>query len=75
VGGIPEIVSHLENGFLADALDAEKLAEHILFLEKNRELIPRLTENAHRKLVENFTTKQMAKQTLQEYKNVLYGRS
>ncbi|PKD18289.1 glycosyl transferase family 1 [Salegentibacter salinarum] len=75
VGGIPEIVNHLENGLLADAFNAEKLAEHILFLEKNQELIPRFTENAHKKLVENFTTKQMAQQTLQEYKNVLYGRS
>ncbi|MBZ9630592.1 glycosyltransferase family 4 protein [Salegentibacter sp. LM13S] len=74
VGGIPEIVTHMENGLLADAFDAEKLAEHILFLEKNQELIPRFTENAHKKVVENFTTKKMAKQTLQEYKNVLYGR-
>ncbi|MBZ9729464.1 glycosyltransferase family 4 protein [Salegentibacter sp. JZCK2] len=74
VGGIPEIVTHMENGLLADAFDAEKLAEHVLFLEKNRELIPLFTENAHKKMVDNFTTKKMAQQTLQEYKNVLYGR-
>ncbi|PRX45753.1 glycosyltransferase family 4 protein [Salegentibacter salegens] len=74
VGGIPEIVTHMENGLLANTFDAEKLAEHILFLEKNHELISRFTKNGYKNLVENFTTKQMAQQTLQEYKNVLYGR-
>jgi len=74
VGGIPEIVTHMKNGLLADAFDAEKLAKYVLFLENNRELIPRFTENAHKKVVENFTTKKMAQQTLLEYKNVLYGR-
>ncbi|SKB67512.1 Glycosyltransferase involved in cell wall bisynthesis [Salegentibacter holothuriorum] len=74
VGGIPEIVTHMENGLLADAKDAEKLAELLLFLQENKTLISRFTENGHKKLVENFTTKQMAQQTLLEYKNVLYGR-
>jgi glycosyltransferase involved in cell wall biosynthesis len=75
VGGIPEIVTHMENGLLADAFDAERLAEHVLFLEKNPELKTRFTENGYKKLLEHFTTKNMAQQTLQEYKNVLYGRS
>ncbi|WP_037320140.1 glycosyltransferase family 4 protein [Salegentibacter sp. Hel_I_6] len=74
VGGIPEIVTHMENGLLADAFNAEKLAEHLLFLNKNRELISRFAENGYQKVLENFTTKRMAQQTLQEYKNVLYGR-
>jgi glycosyltransferase involved in cell wall biosynthesis len=74
VGGIPEIVTHMENGLLADAKDAEKLAELLLFLQENKVLISRFIENGHKKLVENFTTKQMAQQTLQEYKNVLNGR-
>ncbi len=74
VGGIPEIVTHMENGLLADAFDAEKLAAHILYLEKNPQLIPGFTENGHKKLVEGFTTKIMAQKTLDEYKNVLNGR-
>ena len=74
VGGIPEIVTHMENGLLADAKDAEKLAELLLFLQENKALISRFIENGHQKVLENFTTKRMAQQTLQEYKNVLYGR-
>jgi glycosyltransferase involved in cell wall biosynthesis len=30
IGGIPDIVSHGENGYLADNLDSERLAENIL---------------------------------------------
>ena len=75
VGGIPEIVSHMENGLLADATDPKKLSEHILFLAKETNVSLRFTQNAHRKVVENFTTKQMAQKTLHEYKNILYGRS
>jgi len=74
VGGIPEIVTQMENGFLADAADSEKLGEHILFLEQNPDLIARFTKNAHKKVVENFTTHQMATKTLQEYKLVLNGK-
>ena len=74
VGGIPEIVTHMENGLLSEAVDAKNLAEQILFLQKNQELIPRFTENAHKKVVENFTTKQMATKTIQEYKLVLNGK-
>ncbi|TDN88750.1 glycosyltransferase involved in cell wall biosynthesis [Salegentibacter sp. 24] len=74
VGGIPEIVTHMENGLLSDAFDAEKLAKHILFLKNHKELISEFTKNGHQKVVENFTSAQMAQETLQEYKNVLYGR-
>ncbi|CAM4032048.1 glycosyltransferase family 4 protein [Gillisia limnaea] len=74
VGGISEIVTHMENGLLTEAFDAKKLAEQILFLQKNQELIPRFTENGHKKVVEHFTTKQMATKTLQEYKLVLNGK-
>jgi len=72
VGGIPEIVSHMENGLLAEPFDVEKLADHVLFLENNRKLKTCFTENGYKKLVENFTTKQMAQQTLQEYKNIFH---
>jgi len=74
VGGIPEIVTHMENGLLTQPFDAKKLGEDILFLVNNQELILRFTENAHKKVVENFTTQQMATKTLQEYKLVLNGK-
>ncbi|MDT0643874.1 glycosyltransferase family 4 protein [Zunongwangia sp. F363] len=74
VGGIPEIVSHMENGLLADAFNAEKLAEQIIFMLENKETAKTFTEAAHKNLLKNFTTKQMARETLQEYKDVLNER-
>ncbi|SHF86116.1 Glycosyltransferase involved in cell wall bisynthesis [Salegentibacter echinorum] len=75
VGGIPEIVAHLENGLLAEAKDAKKLAEYIVYLVGNPELKQDYIEKSYQKLLENFTTKRMAKETFQVYKNILNGRS
>lgn len=75
VGGIPEIVTHLENGLLANAGDANKLAEHLLFLAQKPELKISFTEKAHQKLLKDFTTGRMARETLNAYKKILYGRS
>lgn len=74
VGGIPEIISHRENGLLAKAHDAKKLSKNLMFLMENKTLIPKFTEISYEKLMRNFTSEIMAKNTLNEYKKILNER-
>lgn len=74
VGGIPEIIGHAKNGLLAEAYDAKKLSENLLFLMDNAAMIPKFTEISYDKLMENFTSEKMAKNTLNEYKKILDER-
>ncbi|MDR9456973.1 MAG: glycosyltransferase family 4 protein [Salegentibacter sp.] len=74
VGGIPEIITHKSNGLLAEAHDYKKLCENILFLANNEELIPKFAEISYQKLLENFTSIIMAKNTFEEYKKILNER-
>lgn len=74
VGGIPEMLKHKESALLAEARNPSVLAKHALYILENKEKSELFTERAYRNLMENFTTKQMARKTLAQYKEVLYGR-
>lgn len=54
VGGVPEIVSDNENGLLVPPGNAAKLAEAILRLASDRDLVRRLTDTAIRDVRERF---------------------
>lgn len=71
VGGIPEIIEHGINGYLAPKHDDNSLAQCILKLLKDADLRTKFVNAAYKKLVENFTTAQMVKQTVEIYKEVL----
>ncbi|TYP70454.1 glycosyltransferase family 4 protein [Aquimarina intermedia] len=71
VGGIPEVIENNHNGFLSPMHEPEQLSQHILNLSDNKELQHKFKENGYLKLINNFTTKNMALQTLQVYKNIL----
>ncbi|MGB7785184.1 MAG: glycosyltransferase family 4 protein [Salinimicrobium sp.] len=73
VGGIPEVIEHNKNGLLCDAYDHKGLAENILFLMKNPQLIPTFAEISRKNLEKRFTSEQMAGKTLAQYKKVLNG--
>ena len=73
VGGIPEIIQDGINGFLAPRHDFKTLAEKIIYLFDNKELIQNLTTISYKNLIENFTTQQMAQKTLEVYKTVSNG--
>ena len=75
VGGIPEVIENGKNGFLANKYDHKKLAEYVLHLSGNSDLVKKFTERSYQKLMNNFTTKIMAEKTLAEYKKVIDGKS
>jgi len=75
VGGIPEIIEDGINGMLSDPHEPQSLADKLIALSNNKSLRDQFTELSYKKLINNFTTRKMAGQTLAEYKKVLYGKN
>ncbi|GGD11107.1 glycosyltransferase family 4 protein [Hyunsoonleella pacifica] len=71
VGGIPELLTHEVNGFLANMHDHETLAKHVIKLKNSKKLQKQFTSDSYKKLLEQFTTENMAKQTVNIYKSLL----
>jgi len=55
VGGIPELISHNENGYLVAPNDPEKLAQAINLVLANKELAEKLAENGYDFVTKNLT--------------------
>ncbi len=71
VGGIPELITHKENGLLAKMHDAETLSKHLLLLDKSNELKEQFVSRSYEKLLQKFTTENMTKATVEIYKSIL----
>ncbi len=71
VGGIPEAIEHDINGLLAPVYDSKTLTDHIITLSKDPQLQEEFIQKSYEKLMKNFTTSAMAKQTLEVYKTIL----
>ena len=70
-GGIPEAIKHDDNGLLSDIKDYEGLAKNISRLIKNSELKETFVKKSYALVLNKFTTKQLAVNTLSVYKDVL----
>jgi glycosyltransferase involved in cell wall biosynthesis len=71
VGGIPELISHEENGLLAPMHDDQSLSNHIKKLLDSKELKAQFASKSYNKLLEQFTTANMAQETVKVYKTIL----
>jgi glycosyltransferase involved in cell wall biosynthesis len=71
VGGINDIVQHLENGVKTRAGNPESLAEGILQVLQDPELANRLRQSAHHHVLTNYTWEAVAHKTLEAYRRVL----
>ncbi len=58
-GGIPEIVIHLQTGWLVPPGDSEAIEEAVCCALKNRDLAARLARNAYAHVELNFGLDQM----------------
>lgn len=69
-GGIPELVKHLETGYLGKVKNPESLAEGVALLLNKPETKTQWVENAYR-FVQNFSKAETAAKTLAIYREVL----
>lgn len=74
VGGIPEIITDGENGFITEPHNPALLADKLIALQNNREIGEKFVERSHKIFLKNFSARKMAENTLAEYKKVLYGK-
>ncbi len=69
-GGVPEMIDHLQNGYLADLASAQGIADgisEILYVAD----APKLATNARQKVLDNYTNDKVANQYIELYHSVL----
>jgi glycosyltransferase involved in cell wall biosynthesis len=69
-GGVPEMVDHLQNGYLASLASAQGIANgisEILYVADAK----KLAANARQKVLDNYTNDKVAKQYIELYRSVL----
>lgn len=69
--GVSAIISHLQNGYLARAFEAEDLAQGIQWVLSDSQRYKDLCDNARQNAIEKFSYPVIAKQYLQIYKNAI----
>ncbi|MDB9526429.1 glycosyltransferase family 4 protein [Oscillatoria sp. CS-180] len=62
IGGMPDMINHCENGYLAKPFEVEDLAKGIFETLQDGERYQKLTFNSRQKVISNFTLDIQAKQ-------------
>ena len=73
-GGIPEIITHGENGWLVPARDEQALADAIVYLSKHDALRSRLAEKGKQRVNSRFTIDRLMKELQTFYESTLDGQ-
>lgn len=71
VGGIPELISHNENGYLVAPNDPEKLAQAINLVLANKELAEKLAENGYDFVTKNLTWEVLLPKYVKFYQDLI----
>jgi len=74
IGGLPDMVSHKENGYLAKSFDTADLANGIEWVLEDRERWEKLSKNAREKAVKEFDIAKVAERYSDLYKDVLENK-
>jgi len=70
VGGVPELVRHMENGLLVDAESPQELAEAVVLLLQDNELRDSLAEAGYETVRSRFTWDKVVDKYLDAYRQV-----
>lgn len=71
IGGMPDMIEHKVNGYLADSVSASQLGGGILWMiEQLKHGMEYLKTNAREKVIKNFTPEIIAKKYLDIYKHL-----
>ena len=71
IGGMPDMIKHMENGYLVRPFDEDELAKGIALLIENDNLRDSLSKNARLKAVDSFSMEVISKKILKIYKSLL----
>ncbi|MFA6010974.1 MAG: glycosyltransferase [Desulfobacteraceae bacterium] len=75
VGGIPEVIQHLEEGLLVDPCDPAAMAEAFLLLNNDPLYSKELADKAYNKMVKTYSSRTMANKYLTLYSDVINKRT
>lgn len=74
VGGIPDIISDGENGFLVNPADSEQLAEKITLLLKDKDLREKIGRKGRKFVEENYSWSAKAGELMEFYGRLLQNK-
>ncbi len=74
VGGVPDMVEHMKNGFLAKYMDSEDLAQGIKWVLEDERRRQALGEAAREKALEDYSMDVLAKSYLTLYESITSDR-
>jgi len=74
-GGIPEMVDHLSNGYLAEYKSHEDLLNGIVWVLSERDRYRLLSHNARKGILENFSYESVSKKHLEYYNELIRRHS
>ena len=71
IGGVPDMVDHLENGYLADPFDEEGLSAGINWCLDSNDTLKKLSSNARKKIVSDFEVSKQSEKYASLYNEIL----
>ena len=71
IGGIPEVVSHGETGYVAELGDVERMAKYAISLFDNPKKFKIFSENSRKKAIEKFDSNLIVPQYIKLYERLL----
>ena len=71
VGGIPYVLENNESGLLIKPRSPDAIAQAVIALHNNKQLADKLTSKAYHRVITDFSSKAMALEYLNVYKNTL----
>ncbi len=71
VGGMPDMIEHQKNGYLAQPFEIEDLAQGIAWVLENKQRHQKLCEYARRKVEQEFSQELQARRYASLYTNIL----
>ena len=72
IGGIPDMIDQKINGYMAEPFKVQDLARGISWVIEDNQKLQSLSQNARKKIVENFSLNQIATKYYQLYKDILH---
>lgn len=71
VGGVPDIINHKKNGYLAEQQITEDLAKGLKWVLEDKNRLARLGKNAREKVLKNYTYEIIGKKYLKLFESLL----